>query len=197
MVNLMGVQIGERQAVLPARSRAIEAHEEFFYPAEAASVLGLHNVEYRQLRRLLELVRGPRSVESSRWARFSLADVAGLQIAVGLLGGSEVFERGRRMRIQPLEKAVESLRLLGFANPLVQVPLERQGNQIVARIHGVLVDPQTGQGLLVSVAERMETRALDSGSAEAMGRLRRDLARLRREMPRKGMSEGPTTFRLV
>lgn len=193
----MGVQIGVRQAVHPARSLVESAQQEFFYAAEAVAVLGVEGIEYRQLRELLTVIRGSdQSTGARRWARYSLADIAALEIAIELVGGRAVFEPKRRMRIAALRRALKALRDAGFMNPLIEVPLERQGTRIVARLRGVLIDPTNGQAQLVEVERRMEQRVKEVRLDGALERLRADLVQLRTSRPRRVEPQGGASWSL-
>jgi len=179
----MGVQIGLRQAKPPALRHANETTSEFFYASEAAQVLGVPEIEYRQLRKLVEVVRDGRAVSAKAWARYSLADVAGMQIVIDLVGGPDVFKPGgrMRMRLQPVRDAIAALRKMGFPHPLIEVPLSLEGNRIVAHLRGVVIDPRTGQGLLVQVERRMEARFIALDRRQSLANLRADLKQLRAE----------------
>jgi hypothetical protein len=154
---------------------------EFVYANEVASILGLERVEYRQIRCLLALVRGVKETElGARWARFSLADIAGLQIAIPLVGGPDGFRVGGRLRMAPLKRACEALRSIGIANPLIDVPLHLHDGRVVAQIEGIVVDPRSGQALLASMYDLMKDRVpRDGGRTDAIQRLRSELASLR------------------
>ena len=183
----MGVQIGLRQAKPPALRHATESVNEFFYASEAAQVLGVPEIEYRQLRKLVEVVRDGREMPERAWARYSLADVAGLQIVIDLVGGPDAFRPGgrMRMRLQPVRDAIAALRSMGFPHPLIEVPLSLEGDRIVAHLQGVVIDPRTGQGLLLQVERRMEARFVASKRQDALQRLRADLKQLRSEQVKR------------
>jgi hypothetical protein len=184
----MGVQIGERQAKRPAKKHADLAGE-FFYAAEAAEVLGVPGIEYRQLRDLVRVVRNGAPLEDAKWARYSLADVAGLQILIDLVGGPQVFQRGSamRMRLKPVEDALRALTEMGFSHPLIEVPLALEGKRIVAWIEGIIIDPKSGQALLTRVEQQMRVKFRSSDrEEEAIDRLRADLNQLRRTQVRRG-----------
>lgn len=183
----MGVQIGLRQAKLPALRHAMAGVSEFFYASEAAQALGVPEIEYRQLRKLVEVVREGRPMPGKSWARYSLADVAGLQIVIDLVGGPDAFKPGgrMRMRLQPVRDAIAALRNMGFPHPLIEVPLSLEGDRIVAHLQGVVIDPRTGQGLLLQVQRRMEARYIALNRQDALQRLRADLKQLRSQQVKR------------
>lgn len=127
----------------------------YFYAAEVVRVLGLQGIDYAQLRRLLRLARQPDAAPGRRWARFTFEDLVAVRVAVGLAGGTTALSAGRRLQLAELERACTRLRLLGVANPLLEVPLRREGRTIIAEIDGVTFRPATDQLLLTDTSTRI------------------------------------------
>lgn len=145
-----------------------------FYPREAVEILGLSELDYRQLRRLYKLVRkqaGYKEVKGRLWARFSLLDLAAMRVAVELAAPDAGAERrGQRLQLAPVEGACEALRSAGVENPLLDVRMERVGRKVFAVVEGHMVDPTSGQGVLdwsqqaarnFLVARELEVASLD------------------------------------
>lgn len=180
----MGVIVSGRQAVHPADTRALEASpaREFYYASEVVPLLGVERIDYHQLRVLLRIVRrADDQPEDSRWLRFSLADVASLRIAIDLVGGTDAFSPGRRIRLSPLRDAVKALHDLGIQHPLIEVPLAIHGGRVIAQIQGQLVDPTSGQSVLGTVFDLMrDALPASSNRSDALQRLASERATLRR-----------------
>lgn len=185
IVSLMGVRVDNRQAVHPANpTMPIGADmAEYFYPNEAVRVLGVEHAEYRQLRALLALVRDlPEAELGNRWTRYGLADIAGLQVAIRLVGGPDAFRPGRRLRLAPLRAALTSLRKMGVTHPLIEVPLILVDGKVVAQVKGLIVDPVSGQGLLGHAHDLLRQSLIQGEQGPAsIRRLQNELALLRRE----------------
>lgn len=120
-----------------------------FFPGEAARLLGLADLDYRQLRRLFRLARGQAGgpVVARRWSRYTLVDLASVYVAVQILGLHRVAP-GRRLRMAALEAACAALSARGFTNPLLQVPMMMQGDRVLVILHGEVLDPVAGQQAL-------------------------------------------------
>lgn len=115
-------------------------------------MLGIDDVDYHQLRRLFRLVREQGGgAPNDGWSRYTLTDIAALNIAIELCGGKHALQPGRHLQIEPLRKACRALRQQGIANPLLEVRLERQGRKVFADVGGTLFDPQTGQTALANM----------------------------------------------
>lgn len=144
----MGMQVNPQRRSRPVPLARNEP--EFFYPGELVHALGLEKIDYRQLRELLALVRGNNEAElDAGWAKYSLAEVAGMRLALELCGAYGVdLGRRRYLRVAPLKAACASLRSLGIVNPLPEVPMVRHRKWIVAQVQGFLVDPSSGQMIL-------------------------------------------------
>lgn len=127
----------------------------YFYAAEVVRVLGLQGIDYAQLRRILRLARPPEAAPDRKWARFTFEDLVAIRVAVGLAGGSPALSAGRRLQLAELERACARLRALGVTNPLLEVPLRREGRTIVAEIDGVTFRPATGQLSLADTGRRV------------------------------------------
>lgn len=122
----------------------------FFFPGEVAQLLGLKEIDYAQLRRLYRFVRTQAGEPIRKgWARYTLTDLACIEAALRVCGRAALQPR-RRLRLAELEKACAALGKLGFTNPLLQVPMEKQGKQVLAVVDGAVLDPTTGQLLLNS-----------------------------------------------
>lgn len=120
-----------------------------FYPGEAARILGCPHIEYRLLRRIYDLVRRQRGEDRlSGWARWTLTDLAAAGRVIALCGGPDRLHPDHRLTLGNLEHACVALREQGFANPLLEVTLVRQGKQFLAAVDGVVMDPATGQGVI-------------------------------------------------
>ena len=138
----------------PAARKA--GSETYFYAAEVVRILDLQGIDYAQLRRLLRLVRPPGSQPPTRqWARFGFEDLVALRVAVRLAGGTEALATGRRLQLAELERACERLRRLGVKQPLVEIPLRREGRAILADVDSVTFRPSTGQLALPDITARV------------------------------------------
>jgi hypothetical protein len=116
----------------------------YFYPHEVVEILGLHGIDYRQIRRLFRLVRPARAAK--KWARFTFRDLAAVQTAVELAGGKAALGDGRRLRFTQVERVCETLRTkYKIPEPLVDVELRREGKRIVATVGQMSLEPTTGQ----------------------------------------------------
>ncbi len=174
------------------RTRDDLAGEGYLFPGEVAEMLGCQKIDYHQLRRLFRLVRAQAAapVRERKWARFTLKDIAALRIALDLCGGVPALEEGRRLAITPLERACEALRGQGVGNPLLDVPMTRQGTVVFAEINGLLFDPVNGQLTLKDSRDLVEryldgqldqldaqAARLERGGAAPAGRERRELTK--------------------
>lgn len=156
----------------------------YFYAAEVVRVLGLQGIDYAQLRRILCLARRPDAQPDRAWARYTFEDLVAIRVAMRLAGGTAALSAGRRLQLAELERACARLRALGIANPLLEVPLRREGRAIVADIDGVTFRPATGQLSLSDTHTRIndflaKVVRLDENSLRA---LRSDLDKERRRI---------------
>ena len=151
--------------------------------------------DLRQLRRLLDLVRTQAGYPKPgrEWARFTLGDLTALRIAISICENSD--DGGRYLVISPLEEACRTLRSQGVTNPLLDVPMVREGRTVFAEIDGVLTNPRTGQMQLAETHDRVrmyldstdfdlpphERRAERRVIRNEVTATRRSLARARRE----------------
>jgi hypothetical protein len=152
-----------------------------FFPREAAHLLGIPNVDYRQLRRLFALVRYERSLPARRWARFTFRDLIALRVAVQLLGGVRAVNGRGYLQIKRLERVLDRLRnVYGIEDPLTQVLLERREQAVVAQFRGVHFDVGSGQLSLFAANMSRAIASLPTASSEERrslrGVLRRELA---------------------
>lgn len=153
----------------------------YFYPREVAEILGVPEIDYAQLRRLFKLGREQSLAavhDADRsWSRYTLLDVARAREALRLAGGKAALQRGRRLQLELVRKAVLRLNEAGICDPLLEVHLERQGSEIFATVEGTILNARNGQAILKDVYESV---------ADQIGRRERDvLSRLRAERDRK------------
>jgi hypothetical protein len=99
----------------------------------------------------------------------------GLQRLVELCGGAEAVGVGRRLSLKPLRRALAHLLDLGFVNPLVQVPMARDGNRIVATLEGVTFEAGSGQVAFEDLVTSMSDLAGDPAVGGAIERERASL----------------------
>lgn len=139
------------------RVRSDPAVAEFF-PGEAARLLGLASIDYAQLRELFRIARAVRGSEDigRGWARFSLADLAAIEVLVDLGGGREALAEGRRLVHGDVEATCVALRRMGFGDPLLEVPLTREGRRILARVNAFVLEPTTGQLVLETAWQHVD-----------------------------------------
>lgn len=76
---------------------------------------------------------------------------------IELCGGKAALARSRRLRFGPVRDACRALRRQGIDNPLLQVPMIRQGNQVFALVEGTLVVPESGQLVLDEVVNQVSS----------------------------------------
>lgn len=129
-----------------------------FFPGEVARLLRLDGIDYAQLRQLYVLARVLRGepTPGRQWARFSLADLAATEVLVSLGGGRHALTRGRRLVLGEIEATCAALTAMGFDNPLLQVPMTRDGRRILARVGAYILEPATGQLVLATVDASIE-----------------------------------------
>lgn len=157
-----------------------------FFPGEVVRLLDLGDIEYDQLRSLYRLSRVTRGLpEPGReWSRFSLADLACVEVLIKLGGGREALRSGRRLILGDVKAACQALREAGVENPLLEVELSRiDRRRLVARVSGYVFEPATGQLVLEDVDRQIE--------AFLEERLINDLA-VRRAIRREGRRVKPT-----
>lgn len=139
----------ENHSAVPPRPRSDPERVGFFHPREVAEIIGSPRIDYAQLRRLYRLARlqtgTPLDSNDRRWARYTLRDIAAVEVALELAGGAAALEPGRRLMIKSVEDAVNGLLTMGVKDPLLEVRMERQGSVIVAAFAGDLVEPASGQ----------------------------------------------------
>ena len=146
-----------RERAPRARLRSDLAAAEFF-PGEVARLLGLEGVDYAQLRDLHRIGRRARGLATPgrKWARYTLADLAAVEVLVTLGGGRDALSKGRRLVLGDIVRTCDALRGLGFDNPLLQVPMARDGRRILARVNGFVLEPTTGQLVLESAWHQVD-----------------------------------------
>jgi hypothetical protein len=157
-----------------------------------AEIVGCTELDYYQLRRLFRLVRyqAGREVTDSRWARYSLRDIAALRVVIELAGGRAAMRRGRRLQLAAIEGACAALIAAGVTEPLLEVPLVRQGRAVFAVINGSIIDPTNGQTVLREAFESAAAWLADR-EATLLDRLReeRDRAVTQRESRELGRQQ--------
>lgn len=121
-------------------------------------MLGLGAIDYAQLRRMLRIARASKGLSDPGrgWTRFTLADIAAIEILIDLGGGRSVLEQGRRLVLGDIKETCDALRRLGFEDPLLQVPLTREGRRIVATINGIRIEPVRGQLVLDAATAQVD-----------------------------------------
>lgn len=181
-----------RQRVVPGDA----LQSGLFYPGEVARMEDFAGIDYRQLRRLFKLVReqanAPIGPERT-WSRYTLRDIAALKIAVALCR-SDVDPDSRYLVIAPLERACAALRTQGVANPLLDVPLTREGRVIFAEIDGARIDPTNGQMQLRDAHDEvlayLERSDITVSAAERSAARKALRAEVRRKPARPSLSTG-------
>jgi hypothetical protein len=140
------------------------------FPNQVAQLLGVGQVDYGQLRRLFRLVASGRTA-GRRWTRFTLRDVAAIEVALRLAGGHDALEPGRHLTIKPVEDACRILReRYGLEEPLLEADLRREGSSIVATVRHVTFEPLTGQ-VLLDVKSKMRAFLTSPEAAAERGRV--------------------------
>jgi hypothetical protein len=120
-----------------------------------------------------EQLQSGREVSGSRWARFSLRDIAALRVVIELAGGRAAMQPGRRLQLAAIQRACAALLAAGITEPLLEVPLARQGKAVYAMINGSIIDPTNGKTVL---QETYESAAawLTAREAALLDRLREE-----------------------
>jgi hypothetical protein len=199
----MSRRVEEHDPRQPAERVHRDVSAAVFFPGEVARLLRLGNVEYDQLRKLFVLARVLRGEPhpGRRWSRFTLGDLAAIEVLVALGGGRPHLASGKRLVLGEVVQACRALREVGIENPLLQVPMVRIGRRVFARVEDYLVEPTTGQLALAHVgdciAEFLEERLITDSTVRAAiareARLLRQRGRVRAQLPR----EGSRTIRIV
>jgi hypothetical protein len=140
------------------RRRKVKAGDGSYFAGEVIRILGLHHLDYDQLHRLFEIVRGrPRlKKEEDSWRRFSYIDLANLKVAARLIGiGSR---KTQRLRLKQLDEICGHLRKeFGIEHPLIQAKLRTAGATIVVELDGKHFDARTTQLVFDEVARDVAT----------------------------------------
>jgi hypothetical protein len=190
----MAPRIGTRST---APKRPADLSRGCFYPGEVVRILGLHGVDYRQLRQLFRIAKKQSADGAApvgrQWARFSFQDLVAVKTAFHLAGGVEALQRGRRLRLTDVELICDRLRRdFGLSNPLTEIVFRRSGKTILAKVQGLWFEPATGQMALAEVQEAIG-RYLDESAGGTRGRrneLRRRLKKEARELKRMISASG-------
>ncbi|MGC4175360.1 hypothetical protein [Demequina sp.] len=152
-----------------------------FFPGEAAEILGLAHVDHARLRRLVVLRRecaGDSGPTAGRWLRLGLDDLMAVRVLVDIGGGLERLVAGRRLKTSGIAEVCSALRAMGIADPLIQVPIARQGDHVVAYLAASWVDPSTGQLLFNEVFTRTDAYLAGTQSPiEELEALRAEITR--------------------
>lgn len=151
----MADRIRKHSARRPAKRLA--ERPGYFYPGEVVRILELRGIDYAQLRALLRLVRPDGERPTRAWARFNLRDMACIRAAIDLAGGVGALQRGRRLRLAPVRKALKALQRAGYDLPLLDVHLSRDGDRVIAAAAGIRFEAETGQLLLNFVQRKAHT----------------------------------------
>lgn len=151
------------------------ATEGWCYPGEAARILDVAWLDYRQLRVIHELVRKmsggsaipgplPRKAGNDKrpmrpWARYTLRDLACAAEVVRLCVRpvSRSPDSRARLNVAQLKHACERLQIEGMACPLLEVRFDWSAGRLVATSQMVRFDASTGQ-LLLANAEALTRR---------------------------------------
>jgi hypothetical protein len=132
-----------------APARRVRRNEGYFFPGEVVRLLDLGDIDYHQLRRIYTFSRRQAGVALRKgWARYTLHDLARVSATIRIAGGPGALRAGHRLQLDPVERACDALRTRGFPDPLLQIPMVRDGKNVFAVIDGAVVDPTTGQALL-------------------------------------------------
>jgi hypothetical protein len=135
-----------RREAREPRSRTADAPLLEYFPGEVVRLLQLGDIAYEQLRRIYVLGRKARGAPiKSGWARFDAEDLASAEVIVELGGGRKRLVDGRRLVLSDVAEACAKLREMGFSNPLLEVPLARQGRTIMALVGSHVYAPTTDQ----------------------------------------------------
>jgi hypothetical protein len=158
----MAQRIRDRKPRAPAQRLRDREDDGYFYPREIVEMLELADVDYHQLRRLFEVVRKQAGTAIPEgWSRYSLLDIAALKILIDLCGGVSALQRGRRLRVGPVDEACQALRRQGFDNPLLDVRMMRDGDRVFAAVDASVLDPVSGQTALAEVLPLAEKLAAE------------------------------------
>ena len=133
------------------RTRLLSRVKGYFFPGEAARILGLDGIDYHQLRRILRITSGPDSLRapSRKWTRFTFKDLLLVRRALDLAGGIDALKPRRHLRLKRVQEACTALRdRFDIADPLTSANLRLDGRAIVAQLDGVTFEPATGQTIL-------------------------------------------------
>lgn len=157
------------------RAQGSEAAAATFFPGEAADILELRStptggVDYAQLRRLHGFVREQdghgQSTSDSNWSRWTFQDIAAGRVVVELLDMRERMRPCQRIRYDKLTKVCDALRSAGFRRPLLDVPLVRDGSEILAVVGRDVIEPLSNQHVLSSTLEVVVAHLVASQLAE-------------------------------
>lgn len=178
----MAKRVGETARRRPAQRLRNKEDDGYFFPGEVVAMLGLGDIDYQQMRRLFRLVREQSGTPvNAGWSRYSLVDVAALQVLVSLCGGPAALAPQRRLRIECIRKACSALRGLGVENPLLDVRLRRIGDRVYAELDGSILDPVSGQ---LALAEAFTLARQSVAGEERLGGLTKRLQAERRRKTR-------------
>ena len=158
-----------------------------YFAGEVIRILRLHHLDYDQLHRLFEIIRGaPRSAsEQNTWRRFTFTDLASLKVAADLIGAGS--KKTRSLRLKQLEEVCRHLRHeLKLDHPLIHAKLRAVGSTLVVQLEGKHFDATTTQRVFDEVAQDVATYE----NARGMTIPRREHAKARQVAARPA---GPTS----
>lgn len=159
---------------------------------DVVALLGLEGIDYGQIRELYKFIRSqagtPLEKGDRRWARFSPVDIACMDALIPLCGGVEALAEKRRLRVVPVRRACIWLRAVGFTNPLLEVPMKREGDRVYVWVDGLVVESVSNQ-MVLNMPESVEVSYVTSADG-ADDDTRLLVERARQEAQRRGRRAG-------
>jgi hypothetical protein len=159
-----------------ARRLVVAKARDTFYAGEVTRILKLKDVDYVQLRRLFNLVRGNELSDdtltneagtSRRWRRFTFRDMHALRVAARIVLGAP-DDATRRARISKLKIACDHLReRCGLADPLLEARFTAEGGEVFVQLRGKYFDASTRQQVFVEVADAVRRHEMRVGVRKA------------------------------
>jgi hypothetical protein len=173
----MPPRVRKKSARSPVDRRVAEGG--CFFAGEAVRLAGISGLNYRQLRQLFGIVKGAEAAPG-RWLRFSFKEVVALKVAYKLAAGKRTKHAGRRLHFAEVQRAIENVKSrYGVDDPLSQVQLDWDGDDIVVRLEGVHFEAASGQLLLVADSMKSNGKRLAwlrrADATELQQQLRGDL----------------------
>ena len=162
-----------------------------FFPGEVVRILGLKDIDYKQLRDLANLV-SPGKTSRRKWGRYTFEDLIKLRSAIELAGGREALKLGKHLRVGHLSRVLGSLKAqFGVLNPLAEVKLERVGTSILAQVSGAKFDPIEAQYVFSQIMVGVKTY-LKSPPRRGRQKKLKDIALQRPKLPTRGFTVAKT-----